>query len=125
MKLNIQDIPICLINLPERKERLERTKLQLNSFYSCESYNLNLIEGVRHRQAMKGIATAHMNAIRLAKENNWEYVVVCEDDVHFQSIDSRIHADKCFENAPNDFDILLSGVYTSNTLKQYNECFVS
>lgn len=121
MNINLNDIPVCVINLPERVERLQRTQLQLDNFYSRESYNFYLIEGVRERNPMKGIAQSHMNCIQLAKDNHWEYVIIIEDDVKFQSENSYSHAVECFKNAPIDFDILLSGVYSATDLKTYNE----
>ena len=120
MNLNINDIPVCVINLKHRTERLQRSILQLNNFYGCESYEFYLIEGVVNRKPMVGIATSHMNAIQLAKDNQWEYVCICEDDLHFQSMLSKEYANKCFENIPDDFEILLGGIYTGNP-KPYNE----
>lgn len=121
MQININQIPVCVINLPERKERLQRTINELTKFYGKEPDNLFIINGVKDRLPMKGIAQSHINCIKLAKEKSWPFVVIVEDDVFFQSVDSKIHADLCFSDTPDDFDILLGGIYTSAGLVSYNE----
>ncbi len=120
MILEINNIPVCVINLHKRPERLQRTEIQLNNFYGSESFKYYLVEGVVNTRPMVGIASSHMNCVEVAKESNWEYVCIVEDDVNFQSINSRLHADKCFNDVPNDFDILLGGVYTGQPIK-HNE----
>lgn len=120
MQLNLDTIPICVINLPIRTQRLETTKEQLNKFFGCNK-EFNLIPGVQHHNPMIGIAEAHMNAIYTAKYNNWEYVIIVEDDVHFKSLRSKEYADQCMLNVPDDFEVLCSGVYTANLLQPYNQ----
>lgn len=119
MQIKINDLNICVINLPQRTERLERTRKELNGFFQCDK-QFNLIPGVMHRNPMVGIAEAHMSCIQLAKDNNWEYVGIIEDDVKFQSPNSKAYADECMLNVPDDFELLLSGIYTGYDLKPVN-----
>ena len=120
MRLNINDIPICVINLNTRPERLKRTTEQLNKFFNTDK-SFHLIEAVKHKRPMIGIAQSHIKCIELAKLNNWENVFICEDDINFHSNNSYNYAIEAFKNAPEDFDILLSGIYTSYKLSPYSE----
>lgn len=119
--MKINDLPVCVINLKERIERLNRTEKEFEKF-GITSYTR--IEGIREAPSHKGIAKSHINAIKLAKENKWPYVLVCEDDIYFQSERSREYADICFNNIPTDWNILLGGIYTTaSEMKPYNNCW--
>ena len=116
--MNLDTINKIVIHLPERVDRLERTMDGISKFF--ENHEVTFIEGVRELPVFKGIAQAHLNAIRHAQEQGWPEVLIMEDDVNFQSKNSRSHADKCFSQIPDNWDLLLSSVYTSKGLTQYN-----
>lgn len=118
MQINLNDIPVCVINLKESVDRLKRTQEELNSFYSTNKHFI-LIDAVKSKIPMNGIAQSHLKCIELAKKNNWNAVVIVEDDVKFTSKHSKLYADTIFSNVPHDADILLSGVYTGTPTK-YN-----
>ena len=118
MQMKIENLQTLLINLPERTERLERSLEELKSF-SIE--DVKIIPGVREKHSLNGIANAHLNCIRLAKENKWKAVIICEDDVRFQSKQSREYADLAIANAPEDWDILLGGIYFTKGLTKEND----
>lgn len=119
MKLNLDKIPTCLINLEHRTERLERSMNELKNFFPKK--DIITMKAIEHRKPVCGIGQSHLKCIQLAKQNNWPYVIVCEDDLKFQSINSKKHSKLCFNNAPEDFDILLGGIYTSAKLTSYND----
>lgn len=116
MCLDLDEINKCLINLPERVDRLERSMDEISTFFTNQ--HVNFIPGVRDSPTFKGIAQAHINCIKLAKENNWPHVLIIEDDVNFQSTRSREYADRAFNDLPDDWDILLSSVYLSKGLNK-------
>jgi GR25 family glycosyltransferase involved in LPS biosynthesis len=117
--INLNELPICVINLPERTQRLERTIIELNKFYDYTK-EFTIVEGVRHKQPMIGIAQSHMNAVKLAKDNNWPAVLIIEDDVKFIGTNPKLYADNIFNNVPNDAQILLGGIYTGVPIKTTN-----
>lgn len=114
MILDLNNIEICVINLPNRTERLERTKNEIAKFWG-ENKNINIIPGVVMQHSYQGIATAHMNAIQYAKDKGLEQICILEDDVWFQSEKSKEYADNCFNNVPDDYNILLGGIYSGTT----------
>ena len=122
MQINLDNVHVCVINLKERTERLKRTMEELKEFFRCNRYQqIHVIDAIKHRRPMIGIAESHMLAVALAKEYNWPYVIIVEDDVRFQSKRSKEHADNCLANVPDDFEVLLGGIYTGKLLKTQNE----
>lgn len=117
--INLDQINKCLINLPERRDRLERSEKELKKFFT--NTDRHLIDGVKDLPVFKGIASAHLKCINWAKANDLGEVLIIEDDVKFQSLKSRSYADECFNNLPGDWDILLGSVYLSRGLTKYNE----
>ena len=61
------------------------------------------IRGVEH-----GINTAHKNCIRIAKENNWEQVMVLEDDARFCGEGAYQYF---INNIPKLYDLYLGSIY--------------
>ena len=121
MKIDIQNLPVCLINLPERTERLRLAKEELSRFFNPDK-QIHVISGCRKKTSQEGIAQAHLDCVSFAKENNWPVVIITEDDLLFTSDNSRTYADQCFSDVPEDYDILLSGVYhgsLTNSNKQH------
>lgn len=115
--MSLGDIPVCLINLPERPERLERSMRELSGFFSA-SKEINVVKGRRADMPMHGIAQSHLDCIRMAKDKDWDHVCISEDDVRFQSKNSRVHADRVFADLPADADVLLSGIYSGKMTRK-------
>jgi len=119
----LKDIPKIVINLPERTERLERFKGEVAPLSWFGEFNL--IKGVKATPSWHGIAQAHMNAIRHAKERGWDKVLIMEDDLYIPAKGKPvldIYLDGAFSDKkiPEDWDILLGGVYYARTLEKYN-----
>lgn len=107
--MNFTELNKIVINLPERTERLKEFKQEL-VYLPCS--NLQIVSGVKHTQSFKGIAQAHLNAILIAKGNEWHEVLIMEDDCVFngkdQTYDYLLNA---LNDIPADWDILLGGIY--------------
>jgi len=83
---------ILLINLPERKDRLELIKKELID------YNYIIIEGIKTKL---GCNLSHQKCIKYAIENNLEQVCIMEDDFIFLRKDKII--------LPEIFDMFFIG----------------
>ena len=116
--INFDKIPKCIINLPNRPERLKEIEEELPKFFNNTSYTL--IEGVIDKIPKLGIAKAHMNCIEYAKNNNFPNILILEDDVIFRN-NAREYADECIKNIPKDYDLLLGGLYDSLKLESVND----
>lgn len=117
--MNFTELNKLVINLPERKERLEAFKKEL-IYLPCS--NLQVMNGVKHQEPMLGIAQAHINAILLAQQKEWDSVLIMEDDVQFQGKEQTFdYVLNCLDNAPDDWDVLLGGIYFHKKLEKVNE----
>lgn len=63
-----------------------------------------------HDSVADCIAASHKNAIRLAKENDWDQVCIMESDVWFPSEKGWIYF---LHNKPTQFDMYLAGIYNN------------
>jgi len=116
--IDLNKIKKCVINLPHRPEKLKQVKEEINSFFDNKEFQL--INGVIEETPHKGIAQAHMNCISLAKSNNWDSVLIMEDDLQFRS-NAKEYANKAFLDVPSDYNILLGGLYSTDKLTPYND----
>jgi glycosyl transferase, family 25 len=114
----LNDIPKLVINLPQRTDRLELFKQELIHINS----HVQIINGIEHQNPMVGIGQAHINCILIAKQNEWDNVIIMEDDCIFQGKEKTLeYINNCLLNAPNDWDILLGGVYYSKKRSPFND----
>lgn len=107
-----------LINLPERKDRLNKFLSELNHF----PLNIEVVNGIHHQEPKIGIALAHINCIRIAQQRGYNQALIIEDDCYFPAKEAAfVHFHKCLNNLPNEWDVLLGGVYDSRGLTYHNE----
>jgi hypothetical protein len=117
--MNWKELNKLVINLPERKDRLEAFKQEL-IYLPCS--NLRYVPGIRASSPMVGIGQAHVNCVMIAKQNEWPAVLIMEDDVTFNGKDMTYdHVLSCLENLPPDWNILLGGIYYSKGREDYNK----
>lgn len=109
----------CVINLPERSQRLIEFKEELKYIGSPK---LEVIPGVKLHPVHRGIGQAHLNCIKYAKNNDLEYVLIMEDDCYFPAKEKTLkYFMESFNNAPPNWDVLLGGVYYSENIRPFNE----
>lgn len=70
---------------------------------------------LKNNSPQNGIAAAHKRCVKVAKQQDWPYVIIAEDDVVFSSPDSIKHFVESMANLPLDWDIFLGGIYGSKT----------
>ncbi len=116
--INLDTTAKCLINLQTRKDRLIKATNEINTFFDNKA--VKLINGVIDSTPLIGIAKAHLNAIKYGYDNDLDNIIILEDDIIFRP-GAKKYAINCFNNLPNNYDILLGGLYQSNGLKPYNE----
>ncbi len=107
-----------VINLPERSERLLKFKDEFNYIFDD---TFMVVNGVRKTPTFHGIAEAHMNCIRLAKEKGWDSVLIMEDDLYIPAKQkARQYISEAFNKVPEDWDILFGGIYHSKQISKAN-----
>ena len=103
-----------VINLPSRRDRLENVQTQL------KGVDYTIIDGVVAHKPLLGIARAHLNCIEYAKVNNWQEVLIIEDDLILRP-NFETYLNHALYNMPNDWEILLGGLYNKKGLIKYND----
>lgn len=115
--MNLSDVKKLVINLPERTDRLAEFREQEKYIKS----NALVVHGIRNPDPKKGVAQAHINAIDYAIRHRLDHVLIMEDDCIFPAKDKTLeHINLCLANLPDEWDILLGGVYDSYHLRPYN-----
>lgn len=80
MEYNNLSVSTYIINLEERKERLENV---LKEFTSKPEFDVSVIAAERGATGAEGLWKSFQKVIRLAKERDDDVIVICEDDHQF------------------------------------------
>lgn len=104
-----------LIHNRWRTYRTDVFKKELDVFFRSDEI-VTIMPAVRDGPACRGIAKAHQNCVRDAKEKGLEYALVLEDDIRF-SVGAREHVEAALGNVPDDWEVLTFGIYTGDVYK--------
>ena len=72
------------INLEERKQKNKKTIDELKRFGIS---NPNRFHAIKHEIGLVGCVKSHIKCIELAKQRNYPFVCIFEDDIIFRDID--------------------------------------
>lgn len=112
-------IPVYIVNLKDRPDRLEHAK---NQFKDKDEFEVRVIEAVKHDIGAMGLFESFKLCITDAIKNKLDYFVFCEDDHAFTE---NYSVDILLEIIQNglkaEFDLLLGGVSSFNNAIVYNQ----
>ena len=116
---DISDIKhIFYINLesrPDRKIHVER-QLELVGLKNPTRFN-----AIYMKNGAIGCSLSHLKCIELAKENNWPYVLICEDDIEFLNPELFIKQMNGFlTSIHQDWDVVLLAGNNKSIFKEVN-----
>ena len=81
MLKNISDIQnVLYINLESRSDRKEHVENQL-AIIGLQ--NFNRFNAIKLENGALGCSMSHLKCLQTAKTNNWDHVLICEDDIQF------------------------------------------
>ena len=112
--MDFRSLNKLVINLPSRADRRENVLTQLKEI------DFEFVDGVIDQNPLIGIAKAHLSCVQKAKDNNWPYVLIMEDDVVIRPNFEK-YLNECFYNLPDEWDILLGGIYNCKQYQKYND----
>ncbi len=98
-----------VIHLPERPPHFVG---ELKAF----GIEYDVVEGIRHEKGSTGVSLAFRKVIQ--ENYDKQFTLIFEDDVKFTSKHSRENWDICVSKLPPDFDILIGGSYSFDTMIQ-------
>ncbi|MGF7078475.1 hypothetical protein [Mucilaginibacter sp. UYCu711] len=99
-------IPTYIINLPERTERLTHIK---NEFAGKPEFAVQIIEACKHEVGALGLWLSIRKIINMARVNDDDVIIICEDDHQFTEYYSKEFLIKNIVDANDEGACLLSG----------------
>ena len=112
---SINDIKYSFyINLESRIDRKYHVTQQLNNL-GIKSKRFNAI---RLKNGALGCSMSHLKCIEIAKKNNWEHVLIVEDDIKFLNPELFVNQLNLFLKNNKDWDVLL---FAGNNMPPYEK----
>lgn len=108
-------LDIYVINLSERTDRWEQIITEFGT-----DFNLIRVDAVKHENGAVGCFMSHQKCIQIAKDNDFNNIIVMEDDciknpIRKSNFVERLHNMKEFLNNYKNWDIFLGGCNKTTT----------
>ena len=118
-KIDINDIlkNNYYINLKHRKDRNIHT---INEFKKIGITNPNRFNAIKHDKGSIGCQMSHIQVLKKAKENNWDYVTIFEDDILFLKPDETLKKLDRIVNSDINWDVIILGGNNSLPYEKIN-----
>jgi len=110
----LQNIPTIYINLKNREDRNMNVLKELEKINILEPERLNAVE---MKNGAIGCSLSHIKCLELAIERNYEYVMICEDDIEIINPYLFMENINKFLNSHIEWDVVL---IAGNNMLPYN-----
>ena len=109
--LNLKIDKIFCISIEKRTDRREFLKTQFEKFENTVDFKIVH----RHKDPVRGCLESHISCIKEAKENNYENILILEDDI---LIDEKVLSEiQSPIYVPDDFDMFYLGYHVNNGIR--------
>ena len=99
---------VLYINLDERTDRREQAE---NEFKRL-GLNAQRVPAVKTKPGALGCTLSHIKCLEIAKEKDWDHVMICEDDILFAKDTDLIKKQfTTFLNHHKDWDVIALGLF--------------
>lgn len=124
---NINDIEHSFyINLENRPDRREHAEQELPKI---GLKNPQRFEAIQMEIGAIGCSLSHLKCLEIAKENNWDHILICEDDIVFLKPELFIQQMNSFLENNEDWDVVFLGghnqqqyIYIDDSCVQVHKC---
>lgn len=94
------------INLEHRKDRLEHVIAQMNMM----GITAERVNAVKMNTGAVGCTMSHIKCLELAKQRDYEYVFICEDDITFRNPELfKRNLQRFYDDDDINWDLLIIG----------------
>jgi len=100
----ITDIPTIYINLEHRKDRNESVLKELSKINIQNPERFNAIE---MKNGAIGCSLSHIKCIEIAMKRNYDYIMICEDDIEILNPSLFVENINKFLNSQIEWDVVL------------------
>jgi GR25 family glycosyltransferase involved in LPS biosynthesis len=118
---NIRDIAnVYYINLSERVDRKENVEEQLSQI----NIKGTRFDAIKNARGAVGCCLSHIGCLEIAVENNYDHVLICEDDILFLDSEKWLHQFNTFLESHKTWDVILLGGNNVGPYKEMDETSV-
>lgn len=117
-----ENIIKILINLPKREERRLTSIKNIIDFFKDDTVKIIVSNGVELENTTHGVREAHKCAVRIASNRGLKNALIFEDDILFRD-GALNYFNELMENLPDDYDVILFGIYSGQIFKTENIFF--
>jgi GR25 family glycosyltransferase involved in LPS biosynthesis len=110
----ITNIPTIYINLEHRKDRNESVLKELSKINIQNPERFNAIE---MKNGAIGCSLSHIKCLEIAIKQNYEYIMICEDDIEILNPSLFVENMNKFLNSKIEWDVVL---IAGNNMIPYN-----
>jgi glycosyl transferase family 25 len=110
----ITDIPVIYINLEHRKDRNESVLKELSKINIS---NLQRFNAVKTENGAIGCSLSHIKCLEIAIKNDYQYIMICEDDIEILNPELFTENINKFLNSKLNWDVVL---IAGNNMVPYN-----
>ena len=115
----IQDIThVFYINLESRKDRKIHAEFQLKSIGITSASRFNAIKATN---GAIGCSMSHLRCLEIAKQNNWDHILIVEDDITFKNPSLFAKQLNFFLDTHKVWDVVLIGGNVVPPYKQIDD----
>jgi len=100
----LNKIPVTYINLDKRIDRKEHV---INQLSKIGVENPTRFKAIELENGALGCSMSHLKCIELAKQNDYEYVFICEDDIEFLNPQLFLTQLETFLNSSLHWDVAI------------------
>ena len=102
----LNKIQTYYINLESRTDRKEHVEKELQKL-SINSNNINRFNAIKMENGALGCSMSHLKCLQLAKEKDYEYIFICEDDITFLNPELFLMQLQKFVSTGRSWDVIL------------------
>lgn len=106
---------VVIIHNRDRTDRMARLQEELASQNLDETFSIHWQDAIIAANPMEGISKAHRACVQRAKDDQWPFVLVLEDDVRFLHHNALKDFVERKTKLPKEWDLYLAGAYWFQT----------
>jgi len=100
----LNKIPVIYINLDSRTDRYKHV---LNEFSKINVTSPERFKAIKLDNGALGCSMSHLKCLEIAKQKNYDYVLICEDDIEFLDPELFLKQLNKFINSDINWDVVL------------------
>lgn len=102
--MEIKDIPTLYINL---EKRIDRNQNAINELKKLGLTNITRFNAIEKENGTIGCSLSHIKCLEIAIEKDYDYILICEDDISILDSNLFLKNTNAFLNSNLEWDVVL------------------